>query len=53
MIRITMTVCCSKKGITYGTARFTVREIVYFTLSLWILSYEPEGQLIPEKDSRF
>lgn len=45
-----MTACCSKKGITYNTARFTVRWILYFTLFGWILSYEPEGQLIPEKD---
>lgn len=45
-----MTVGCSKKEITHVTAGFTVRWILYFSLSEWVLSYEPEGQLIPEKD---
>lgn len=45
-----MTVCCSKKEITHVTAGFAVRRILYFSLLEWMLSYEPEGQLIPEKD---
>lgn len=45
-----MTVRCSRKEITHVTAGFTVRWILYFSLFEWILSYEPEGQLIPGKD---
>lgn len=50
MIRMTMTVCRSKKEITHVTAGFTVRGILCFRLFEWILSYKPEGQLIPEQD---
>lgn len=46
-----MTVRCGKKEITHVTAGFTVRWILHFSLFEWILSYEPEGQLIPEKGS--
>lgn len=49
MIRMTLTVCCSKKGIAYGTDRFTVRWILDFTPFGWILNYEPEGRLIPKR----
>lgn len=45
-----MTVCCNKKEITHVTAGFTARWILYFSVFEWILRYEPEGQLIPEKD---